>query len=166
MMGCSIGGCGGKVVARLLCNTHYRRWKRTGTTDDPQPKVKPRCAVAHCERTHFGHGYCQLHYYRLRMNGDPLQTRPPGAQAGSDHHLWQGASITYRGLHLRLNRRRGRARTHRCVDCGQQAEHWAYNHKDPNPIVDDKGRTYSPDIHHYDPRCVTCHHAYDHASAA
>ena len=33
---CVVEGCGKRVVARKLCNTHYRRWQRHG---DPQASV-------------------------------------------------------------------------------------------------------------------------------
>jgi hypothetical protein len=32
---CNIPDCNKKVVARDLCDLHYRRWKRHGTTDKP-----------------------------------------------------------------------------------------------------------------------------------
>src|SRR4051812_19760914 len=30
---CSVDGCDERARARGWCNTHYRRWERTGTTD-------------------------------------------------------------------------------------------------------------------------------------
>lgn len=30
---CAVDGCGKKVVARKLCNKHYARWKRNGSTE-------------------------------------------------------------------------------------------------------------------------------------
>lgn len=34
---CSINGCGRSYLARGLCNTHYARWRKHGTTDISAP---------------------------------------------------------------------------------------------------------------------------------
>jgi len=60
-------------------------------------------------------------------------------------------AIGYRGRHLRVQRARGSANEHACVDgCGRQAEEWAQIHG-----------TDGADPEHYVPRCVKCHRAYD-----
>jgi hypothetical protein len=38
-MACSIEGCARPVLARGWCGTHYQRWRHTGTTDDPPPRL-------------------------------------------------------------------------------------------------------------------------------
>jgi hypothetical protein len=37
------------------------------------------CSVEGCDRRHFGHGFCQLHYQRWISNGDPLIVRGKAA---------------------------------------------------------------------------------------
>jgi hypothetical protein len=70
---CSISGCDTYgVLSRGWCAMHYGRWRRTGTTDDPIPRIrKTRCAVDGCERGgRMTRGYCAMHYYRLRHSGE------------------------------------------------------------------------------------------------
>lgn len=43
---CSVPGCGGWVVARGLCNTHYRVQRRTGTLPDFMRVSAPRTRKA------------------------------------------------------------------------------------------------------------------------
>lgn len=40
---CSIAGCARKMASRTWCNTHYERWRRTGSTDlAPRPSLEQR----------------------------------------------------------------------------------------------------------------------------
>lgn len=68
---------------------------------------------------------------------------------------------SYAAMHSRINHRRGLARRRDCVDCGQPARHWSYDHADPNEITSPTGLEYSSDPAHYDPRCRTCHDSFD-----
>lgn len=70
---------------------------------------------------------------------------------------------SYAAMHGRLNHRRGRARRHSCVDCGQPARHWSYDHADPNELTSPTGLEYSTNLDHYQPRCRPCHEAFDKA---
>lgn len=36
----------------------------------PGTKVR-RCSIDGCERAHYGHGFCELHWKRSRVHGDP-----------------------------------------------------------------------------------------------
>lgn len=38
------------------------------------------CAVEGCYNEHYGLGYCRMHYYRFKRNGDPLKVRVPASQ--------------------------------------------------------------------------------------
>lgn len=38
---CDVGGCGIIVVARDLCEMHYRRWLKHGSTDKAKRKIAP-----------------------------------------------------------------------------------------------------------------------------
>lgn len=67
----------------------------------------------------------------------------------------------YVGAHYRVKFEHGSASDHPCVDCAGQAEDWSYDHTDPNEKYDDRGRPYSPDPTHYQPRCRRCHRQFD-----
>jgi hypothetical protein len=46
------------------------------------------------------------------------------------------------------------------IECGNEAEHWSYDHLDPNEQYGPDG-AYTTDLTHYQPRCVSCHKTYD-----
>lgn len=78
--------------------------------------------------------------------------------------------VGYEGMHDRLQADRGSASQHSCVDCGGEAEHWSYDHADPDELASTtpkySGMPYSLDPMHYDPRCVRCHRAFDRVDRA
>jgi ribosomal protein S27AE len=47
---CTVAGCPRLVWARGWCGTHYRRWQRTGTTDDPPPRTRQHETYAEYDR--------------------------------------------------------------------------------------------------------------------
>ena len=69
---------------------------------------------------------------------------------------------TYRTIHARLARLRGKAREHACAGCGARAYQWAYDRTDPEPLVHDDGSPYSLDLDRYRPLCGQCHYDLDH----
>jgi hypothetical protein len=92
----------------------------------------------------------------------------PGSGSGPDSPRWRGNDIAYRTALDRVERWRGKASQHRCVDCGKPAEQWAYNRADPNEIekavAQSSGRVsvvqWSADPDYYEPRCRRCHRAF------
>lgn len=77
---------------------------------------------------------------------------------------------TYGGAHDRVRSAKGRASTHKCVDCGAQAEEWSYNHLDAEQVTEHRPATgtwdastvtYSLSPAFYDPRCRRCHLEFD-----
>lgn len=76
--------------------------------------------------------------------------------------------VDYAGAHDRVKVLRGPAKKHPCLDCGNPAQHWSYDHEDPNELIaqNDYGRgcAYSLDPSHYQPRCIPCHTAFDASS--
>lgn len=62
--------------------------------------------------------------------------------------------------HSRVRTDRGPARDYACVDCGETAAHWSYNHEDPDELPAISGPySLSPDF--YEARCVPCHKRFD-----
>ena len=78
------------------------------------------------------------------------------------------ATPSYGAIHSRLRITRGPAGDNRCVDCGDRAEQWSYDHDDPNALVSEIGHPYSADLAHYEARCCSCHRRFDsrHGGAA
>lgn len=70
------------------------------------------------------------------------------------------AAPTYSAVHARLAADLGPAKCRECVDCGSGAEHWSYDHTDPNELASESG-PFSIDLGRYKPRCVPCHKAFD-----
>lgn len=76
--------------------------------------------------------------------------------------------VTYGGAHLRVRTVRGPASEYDC-ECGQAAEHWAYDHQDEGALIESRpfprGRVrqvpYSLDPSHYQPMCRPCHREFD-----
>jgi hypothetical protein len=72
--------------------------------------------------------------------------------------------VSYRTAHKRIERAKGKAVGHSCVDCGRRAQDWSLRH---DALVTHLGNNggfscrYSGDPDDYDPRCKACHLAYD-----
>jgi hypothetical protein len=151
-----------------LCETHYYRMRRTGTTD-PRPvavKAKPApverrkralCIFSGCDVIDDGPtGYCKMHQTRIRRHGSPNVKLATGhGLTGEEHPQWRGEEVTYSGAHMRVRAVRGSARRHTCA-CGMQAKHWSYDHRDPAEKSSDMG-PYSPNPDRYVAKCVPCH---------
>lgn len=73
----------------------------------------------------------------------------------------------YRTAHQRTAHARGKASEHTCIDCGEQAEQWAYRGDGRYEFTGHHAgyRTvWSGDPADYDPRCRPCHRKYDSVS--
>jgi hypothetical protein len=160
-MPCRVDGCD-RHPNRLrgtICETHYCRIRRTGTTDPrpPLPPIQP-CSVDGCDtparaRTH---GLCGKHREAQRRWGDPTINKAGWARRDDPG---------YRAAHRRVARSKGPASRHACP-CGAPAAHWAYDHQDPDQRIgqagaEGEGLPYSLDPSHYRPRCVPCHKTED-----
>ena len=146
------------------CETHYYRIRRTGTHETIRVKRNHHeiCIVEGCGMRDAGHHrLCDKHYSRKMRNGDPLALRGPNPPRGPENARWTGDEATYECLHQRLKKVRGLSSRYDCIDCGRRAQHWSYDHLDPDEkFQEDKG-PFSLDINHYDPRCVRCHKRFD-----
>lgn len=75
---CQVEGCTGKVKPFIgLCDMHYRRMRRHGTTE-LKDRTR-RCSVEGCENKHKARGLCRLHYHRQR---DGSSGGGPGGYSG------------------------------------------------------------------------------------
>lgn len=148
---CRIEGCNGKAHGHSLCTKHYLRWYTHGDAEYERPAYA-ECDVDGCDAAPRSptSKWCEKHYGRLRRNGDPealVEKRQ--------------ATATYRAAHTRLVKDKGLAADRRCIDCGQDAHHWSYNHQDPDPLYSEGGQPYSLNGEYYEPRCRRCHKAFD-----
>jgi hypothetical protein len=73
---------------------------------------------------------------------------------------------SYISAHQRVSAQRGKASDHPCVDCGEPAADWSYDHSGVQEHQGvGKGRNsklrYSLDVYAYQPRCHPCHVSFD-----
>jgi hypothetical protein len=167
---CTVDGCGLKVRSgrAQYCEKHYGRLRRNGHLTRLVPEYREFrgvCIVDGCLSMDQGPaGLCARHLARQRRHGDPLVRLATGAPAGPDHPSFKGDEITYSAAHMRTRGWRGPAADHDCIDCGRRAEHWSYDHADPNELVEQTSKAplmYSADPEHYQPRCAQCHKNFD-----
>ena len=163
---CVIDGCDNPSRSSRCphCEMHYYRIRRRGTIELVKPNRKRRgiCTIDGCGKRDKGpHGLCDKHYTRKVRHGDPLAFRPNPMPSGPDNPKWTGDLATYGAVHQRVKKARGVPSLHTCVDCGGQAQHWSYDHGDPNELFEEGYGAYSLEISHYAPRCVKCHKNFD-----
>lgn len=65
---CSVDDCANEFIAFGMCQTHYLRVKRSGSTDEPK-RVHNVCSVDGCELKATRKGLCNKHYSRVRLSG-------------------------------------------------------------------------------------------------
>lgn len=169
---CSVDGCVKPARNRSadLCKMHYHRAYRSGDVGDAGERIRKqragKCAVDVCDNPDDEGIYCGKHAARFRRHGDPLKVLEPYEivrPTGPDNWNWK-EEPGYTAAHDRVRRARGSASDHRCVDCGDSAYHWSYNHdcdEEITRLVRGYYISYSPNIDQYSPRCVPCHKRYD-----
>ena len=91
----------------------------------------------------------------MDKNGIERRPRGPGPNArgaprGPGNGSWRGDQCSYKGMHSRVYRARGKASAQPCAHCGGQARDWAAKHGE------DPGLPSS-----YLPLCKPCHKTYD-----
>lgn len=171
---CSVDGClkPARSKSATLCPMHYHRQYRgkpIGTADELIRKRRnPECSISGCGKPDKEAGLCSMHAARKRRHGDPeIVIGPQDRQmpTGPAHPLWAGLSVGYGAAHDRVKRLKGSASKYSCVECGSAAQHWSYNHDDPEEVSDYVRSVslvaYSAKPEHYSPRCVPCHKRFD-----
>ena len=98
------------------------------------------CSVGGCGKKHYSRGYCTAHYYKFLRHGDPEWQAP----------VKPGGEVSYRTMHERVQKARGKAAEYQCARCPAQAADWAWIHGL------DRG-----DVTSYTPMCTSCHMKYD-----
>ena len=169
---CSITDCSKptRTPAAGLCSAHYMKWYRHG-----DPEYKPSWPHRDLAGQTFGNltpisikggvWHCQCSCGNTRsarsyelLNGLALACSDKAVHARQE-------VVQYDSAHGRLRTDRGKASDHRCVDCGSAAQHWSYNHDDPDELTSTRGPSfglqYSLKQDSYSPRCVPCHKTYD-----
>ena len=68
---CSVHNCGAEIASKGLCNKHYQRLKKRGSTDDYAGchGLTHICTVDGCGRKVEAHGLCEKHYQRFKKYG-------------------------------------------------------------------------------------------------
>jgi hypothetical protein len=169
---CTIEGCEkpARTKSAALCKMHYHRQYRSGSAGEASERkrehLNAECRIDGCAKPDKEVGLCAMHGARVRRHGDPHMVILPSeryAPSGPAHPHWAGVHVGYGAAHTRVERLHGSASNHSCVDCGRQAQHWSYNHDDPNELTtNDRGALpYSADPVHYSPRCGSCHKMFD-----
>lgn len=117
-----------------------------------------------------GEGYdlLEIAEYLARRNA-PKAPKPP-ATPRQHRPRRLSPTVGYDGIHHRLRAQKGHADLYQCCECGRRASEWAYDHGDPEEIVDARGRVFSRKLEHYQTMCRRCHqildgrHAVDHVA--
>lgn len=145
--------CGGEYYAKYMCIKHYFKSRRTTTrqliADDAI------CEWDGCERRPRAKGYCGTHYNYIKGYASLRKV------GGTDRRGKKKKEVVgYRAAHIRVESVKGKAKTHKCIDCGEQAREWSLN---PNAVhtYEDGDKVWSLNIDDYDPRCVPCHRDLD-----
>ena len=94
---CTVDGCSKPFMSRDMCNMHYSRMLRTGTTEPRGGRAE--CTVDECLRPHRAHGYCGLHLQRYYKHGDP---GPAYLRKASENRTRDGSGYVM----INVNRRR------------------------------------------------------------
>ncbi|MBV9293699.1 MAG: HNH endonuclease [Frankiales bacterium] len=88
---CSVDGCARRIYARHLCEAHYRRRQRTGSTTGDIPVGEraraAMCFARACGRVATEQGLCHAHYQRLRRDGSIDDQQPIGRRRNHECRL-------------------------------------------------------------------------------
>ncbi len=168
---CSLPDCDKPLKRAGYCYGHYMKNWRYGT---PTPDHRPTWVDLRGQR--FGtlivmqrqgakwRCLCDCGRERLTPAGD-LNRSGDGSSCGDRATHWRTDDAGYGAAHERCRSDYGPILSRRCIECGEQARHWSYNHDDPDERLayglSAKPIAYSLNPDHYSPRCVPCHKRFD-----
>lgn len=92
---CSVRGCYKDVVKRGMCNMHYVRWYRTGSTSKRRKTGRDKCYINDCGSDSTAFGLCNKHYSRFRKTGDPEKTIT--TPTGEPRRFYEDVVLQYEG---------------------------------------------------------------------
>ena len=136
------------------------KWTLTGECrSDPKSRQIRWHAVCECGRDAWPLGST------LRPVLDPTLKGRPSRSCGKCSTP-PDVPFTYSGAHGHVRAKRGPASEHKCVDCGEQAHDWSYNHDDYQELIGPERpgaeeMVYSARPWIYVPRCRRCHRLFD-----
>lgn len=167
---CSLTDCDKPIKRAGYCYGHYmKNWRYGSPTPEHPPTwvdirgqqfglLTPIERVANMWRCK-----CECGADALVRAGD--LNRGSATTCGDKTTHWRRDDIGYSMAHQRVRTDRGLVQTHDCLDCGRPAEHWSYNHDDPDERLahglSARPVAYSVKPEHYSPRCVACHKRFD-----
>lgn len=126
------------------------------STSRSSARTEALCSVRGCsrKRKYVETGWCQTHYHRVYRTGslEKVKSKPT-------------EDLSYRGAHARTVAMWGPANEHICIECGKEADEWAYDGTDPSERHEDiRGKypvRYSVWSEFYAPLCFGCHRLKD-----
>lgn len=166
---CSVESCDKSPVRGVLCYGHYMKQWRYGSVTPPRKqrwedlsgqRFGLLTAISRDEDA-WWLCRCDCGAEVKRRIGDLRRTKQ-NACGAVEHRIRD--LVGYTMAHQRVRNAHGRASSHQCVDCHRPAEHWSYDHSDPDELFSiERGGLvpYSLDIARYAARCVACHKAFD-----
>lgn len=124
-------------------------------TGRSEETIRRRCAVAE-----YRDGKAMYDLDTAEATLQSVLKRRPKGSVGKVSKRTPWDQVGYAAVHARLRRGKGKASAFQCIQCGDQAKDWAYDHTDPDERFDADG-PYSLDPDRYHPMCRPCHLALD-----
>jgi hypothetical protein len=171
---CQLADCTKPVKRKGLCYGHYMKAWRYGT---PTPEHPARfedltgrrfgTLVALERVNNRWRCACDCGASSVVRVGDLNRGTTSNCGDRAEHR--RRDDIVYATAHDRVRSDKGRVQDYPCIGCGNLADHWSYNHDDPDELHQEglsaHPVAYSVKPEHYSPRCVTCHRRFDVAHA-
>lgn len=163
-VGCLVEDCDRPHNSKGFCRKHYYASVRANNSS-PESLVRKKdrqCEVEGCEVIgQRGRGMCTNHYATWWYHNKEMKP------VNKNHHNYTDTPA-YETIHFRIYRERGKASQFDCVDCDNPALNWSLAHNAPGRTAFGAevgkryaGTFYSLNPFDYEPRCDSCHRAYD-----